>query len=75
MTRGFRFTRPAPSRARRAGSGRPWFGAELNTFNPANYATPAEAISGSIVVKTTGQIANAADEITGEMFVVELIPA
>lgn len=41
----------------------------------AVYATPAEAIANAITVKTTGQTSNAADEITSEMLVVEILPA
>ena len=39
------------------------------------YSTPAEAISGAITVKTTGQTSNTADEITSQMLIVEIIPA
>jgi hypothetical protein len=40
-----------------------------------DYVTPAQAISGAIIIKTTGQTANAADEVTSEFVAVRVTPA
>jgi len=45
------------------------------TSGSGRQETLAVAISGAIVVKTTGQTTNAADEITSKQLSVELIPA
>jgi hypothetical protein len=47
----------------------------FSTSTVATYSTPAIAISGAITVKTTGETAFSADEVTSEFILIEIIPA